>query len=74
MTQSRTLFTTAEAAEQLGIGHETVKSAIKNGVLAAEHINPRLNMVSAEAIEHYRRDHLGRRGRPARTKPSVEPV
>lgn len=38
-----------------------------------ERINPRLNMVTAEAIEQYRRDHLGKRGRPLRNKISAEP-
>jgi hypothetical protein len=34
-------------------------------------MNPRLNLVTPEAIEEYRRTHLGRRGRPkgARNRP-----
>jgi len=71
--EGRTLFTTAEAAAQLGISHGTVKTAIVLGTLPAERINPRLNMITAEAIAAYRRDHLGRRGRPkgAKNKPKA---
>ena len=46
----------------LGIAHDTVKNAIRRGVMACERINPRLNMVTLEAIETYRRERLGQRG------------
>ncbi|HET8627463.1 MAG TPA: helix-turn-helix domain-containing protein [Thermomicrobiales bacterium] len=68
MPEERTLFTTAEAAAMLGISHVAVKSAAYNGTLAVVRVNPRLNMVTREAIEDYRRDHLGRVGRPPRKK------
>ncbi len=73
--QGRTLFTTAEAAAQLGISHDTAKTAVRLGTLQAERINPRLNMITAEAIEAYRRTHLGRQGRPkgAKNKPKTAP-
>lgn len=74
MEQTRTLFTTAEAAQQLGIAHISVKSAIRLGTLTVQRINPRLNMVTAEAIETYRRDHLGRRGRRPRRTAATELV
>lgn len=61
-----TWYTTAQAADALGISHDTVRSAVRLGTLAVTRINPRLNLISAEAIEHYRRDHLGKRGRPPR--------
>jgi hypothetical protein len=60
----------------LGIAHGTVKNAIKRGVLAHEAIHPRLNMVTLEAIETYRRERLGQRGgyRPgAGRRPMPEP-
>ncbi len=74
--QGRTLFTTAEAAAMLGIAHETVKAQIRLGQLAVERINPRLNMVTAEAIEEYRLTHLRRRGRPkgAKNKPKAATI
>ncbi len=74
--ERRTLFTTAEAATMLGIAHDTVKNAIRRGVMACERINPRLNMVTLEAIETYRRERLGQRGgyRPgAGRRPTHEP-
>jgi len=69
--QERALFTTAEAAAQLGIKHATVKTAVNRGLLRVERVNPRLNLITAEAIKEYRRTHLGRQGRPrgARNEP-----
>jgi excisionase family DNA binding protein len=71
-SEERTLFTTAEAAAMLGVTHDTVKAQIRLGQLAAERIHPRLNMLTRDAIEEYRRTHLGRQGRPkgARNKPN----
>jgi len=46
----------------LGVSPNTVRSAIKRGIMAYEQINPRLNMVTVEAIEAYRRERLGQRG------------
>ncbi len=72
--QGRTLFTTAEAAAQLGITHDAVKMAVRIGTLPVERINPRLNIITGEAIEAYRRAHLGRQGRPkgAKNKPKTD--
>jgi len=56
------LYTTTQAAEMLGVSLSTIQDAIKRGVLAYEQISPRLNMITAEAIETYRRERLGRRG------------
>jgi len=60
--EGRPLYTTAEAAAMLGIAHDTVKNAIRRGVMDHEAINPRLNMVTLDAIETYRRERLGQRG------------
>ena len=63
-----TWYTTAQAARELGIAHDTVRSAIRLGTLRAVRVTPRLNMVPAAALEEYRRAHLGRTGRrPRRT-------
>lgn len=67
-SEERALFTTTEAAAQLGIAPATVKDAIMRGTMEYVPIHPRLNMVTREAIEKYRRDHLGRQGRPRGTK------
>ncbi len=68
-----TLFTVAQAAAQLGISPETLRTAARVGKLRVQRMNPRLNLVTPEAIEEYRRTHLGRQGRPkgARNKPKT---
>ena len=74
--EGRPLYTTTQAAEMLGVSLSTIQDAIKRGVLAYEQISPRLNMITAEAIETYRRERLGRRGgyRPgAGRRPMPEP-
>ncbi len=67
-----TWYTTAQAAEKLGLSHNTIRTAIRLGTLKATLINPRLNVVTAEALEEYRREHLGRRGRPPRRQSDRE--
>ncbi len=74
--EGQPLYTTAQAAEMLGVSPNTIKNAIQRGVMACERINPRLNMVTLEAIETYRRERLGQRGgyRPgAGRRPTHEP-
>ena len=68
-----THYSTAEAAERLGLKLPTVKDAIATGTLAYRAVGPRLNMVPEPALEEYRRTHLGRRGRPkgAKNKPKA---
>jgi len=68
MEHERTLFTTAEAATQLGISQNAVQNAIQRGTLEHVAISPRLNMVTRDGIEAYRRAHLGQVGRPPRKK------
>jgi len=59
-----THYSTAEAAERLGLAAQTVKNLIANGTLAYRVINPRLNMVPEPALDDYARNHRHRRGRP----------
>ncbi len=61
-----TFYTTAQAAAALGLSHDRVRGAVREGTLKATKVNARLNLISAEAIEEYRRHHLGRPGRPRR--------
>jgi len=75
-SEGRPLYTTAQAAEMLGVSLNTIQDAIRRGVMARAQINPRLNMVTLEAIEAYRRERLGQRGgyRPgAGRRPKPEP-
>jgi len=59
-----TWYTTADAAQELGVSHEAVRNAVLRGALKARKVAPRLNMISAEELERYRRENLGRVGRP----------
>jgi len=68
-----THYSTAEAAERLGLKLSTVQNAITTGALAYWEVGPRKNMVPEPALEEYRRTRLGQRGRPkgARNKPKT---
>jgi len=68
MTEKRTLFTTVQAAEILGIDQKSVQSAIMRGTLESELLSPRLRVVSQAAIDAYRANHLGQVGHPTRKK------
>ncbi len=63
-----THYSTAEAAERLGLSLSTVRDAIATGTLAYRAVGPRLNMVPDPALEEYRHLRLGRRGRPKGAK------
>jgi len=68
MTEKRTLFTTVQVAEILGIDRKSVQSAIMRGTLESELLSPRLRVVSQAAIDAYRANHLGQVGHPTRKK------
>jgi len=71
------LFTTAEAAEALGLSRKSVQSAIQRGRLAAVVVSTRgERRVTGDAIEAYRRTYLGKRGgyRPRRRTQEEERV
>ncbi len=59
-------YTTAQAAEMLGVGQIAVQSAIKRGTLESELVSPRIRLVSQAAIDAYRADRLGQVGKPSR--------
>jgi excisionase family DNA binding protein len=62
------LYTTREAASLLGLTPSALRSAIANGVLRALRIDERTNLISEDEIERYRRENLGRRGRPKKDR------
>ena len=64
MSEERTLFTVVEAAAQLGISPETLRTAARVGTLTVVTFSPRLNVVTPEATEAYGHAHLGGSGRP----------
>ena len=56
------LYTTKEAAEQLGIQYRSILKAIDRGTLKAEKVG-RDWLIEPGAIADYRAQYLGRRGR-----------
>jgi excisionase family DNA binding protein len=64
------LFTTAEAAEALGLSPHSVRYAILRGVLKAIPLDGRTNVIARAEVERYRRDHLGQRGKRKKSLPS----
>ena len=65
-------LTTAEAAQALGLSQATIKLAITRGTLKAVKVS-RINMITPEALEEYRREHLGKQGWDKRKDPSYAP-
>jgi len=61
-SEGRPLYTTAQAAEMLGVSLNTIQDAIRRGVMVHQRVSPRLTMVTLDAIEAYRRERLGQRG------------
>jgi hypothetical protein len=65
-------LTTKQAALALGITHSAVRKALDRGILASrleETGRGPLRLVAPAEVERYRREHLGKRGRPA-TEPT----
>jgi excisionase family DNA binding protein len=65
-------LTTAEAAEALGLSQGTVKLAITRGTLKARKVS-RINMITPEDLEEYRREHLGKQGWEKRRETGYAP-
>ena len=58
------LLTVARAAEELGLSRITIRSAILRGQITAVPLDARTNLVPRCEVERYRREHLGRVGKP----------
>jgi len=55
------MYTTAQAARELGISPNTLRGAIKRGRITVERLTPRLSLVPQDEIEKYRNLYLGKR-------------
>lgn len=66
----RDWYTTAEAAQALGITHGAVQRAIIRGTLHPTRIHARLSVVTRAELDRYRAEHLGQRGRKPHTSRS----
>jgi excisionase family DNA binding protein len=62
-------YTTTEAAEALGLSHVAVRRAIMLGKLQATR-RGRDNFITHAEVERYRREHLGKVGRPPKRTPA----
>ena len=58
------LRTLAQAAEELGVGKETLRTQWRRGRFMAKDLGSIL-VTTTEEIERYRRESLGRPGRPS---------
>jgi excisionase family DNA binding protein len=65
-------YTTAEAAEQLGVTQAALQNAVRRGKLRAETIARRILIPMAE-VERYRNEVLGKRGWEKRKQPDYVP-
>jgi hypothetical protein len=66
-------YTLSQAARKLGLAPGTVRYLIAHGHIKARQITPRLNVVCADEIAHYRRAHLGRQGWDKGRAPEYRP-
>jgi excisionase family DNA binding protein len=66
MTRLENLLTVSEAAQELGIRPSGVRMAIAEGRLQSVRIGQRTNLIERSELQRYRREHLGKRGRPKR--------
>ena len=68
---SSPLLPLSVAAEMLGVDPSTLRRQAIDGRLRAQKLGPRAWMVEADEVERYRREQLGRPGRP-RKAPAEE--
>ena len=73
MPIERGFLTVREAAETLGLTQSAIRRAIFDGTMEAEKIGRRLNVIAPEAVDRYRREHLGRKGWDKRRDPGLQP-
>src|SRR5947209_250827 len=66
-------YTVGQAARELGLTPSTMRTLIAQGRIAARLVTPRLNVISAQEVERYRREHLGRQGWDKRRAPGYRP-
>ncbi len=62
------MLTLTEAAAQLGLSASTLRHQVQSGRLRARMVG-KTYVVTAREVERYRREHLGRPGRPTHGPP-----
>jgi excisionase family DNA binding protein len=56
-------LTMREAAEELGVTPDTLRFAVRRGLITPTRVHNRMNLVTREQVERYRREHLGQQGK-----------
>ncbi len=72
MTRRR-FYTVKEAAAKLGLAESTIRCAICSGVLRAQKIGLRLNVITVGEVERYRQERWGTRGWDKRKARDYQP-
>ncbi len=73
MPREQGFYTVAEAAAELGLQEVTIRSAIRNGTLAATRLGKRLLTIAPDELDRYRLAHQGGQGWDKRKDPDYRP-
>ena len=73
MSREQKFYTVTEAAAALGLKEVSVRSAIRDGRLAATRVGARLLTIAPDELDHYRLTHLGGQGWDKRKDPDYQP-
>jgi len=73
MPREQGFYTVVEAAAALGLKEVSVRSAIRNGTLAATRVGARLLTIAPDELDHYRLTHLSGQGWDKRKDPDYQP-
>ncbi len=73
MPREQGFYTVAEAAAALGLKEVSVRSAIRDGRLAATRVGARLLTIAPDELDRYRMTHLGGQGWDKRKNPNYQP-
>lgn len=65
-------MTTEEVAQTLGMSQDSIRHAIARGTLKAIKVS-RINMITPDALDEYRREHLHKQGWDKRKEPGYQP-
>jgi hypothetical protein len=66
--EGTTYYSSREAAALLGLAPSSVRYAIFRGALRTIDVDERTHLITGEEIERYRRENLGKRGRPRKDR------
>jgi excisionase family DNA binding protein len=65
-------YSTKEAADELGLSHDTMRGAVRRGVVAVKKVAGR-SLIPVAEVERYRAEHLAQRGWDKRKQPDYTP-